>query len=171
MRRGLGPRAVGRFMAAAGALALRLRLAEGRRRSTAERHPMADGDLMAGSLLMGADRMAVAEGTSRWVDHMAVVADRMAAAEGVLRWAGRTAVVEGISRWADRMAVAKGTSRWADRVAVAKGTSRWGDRMAGAADRMAVAAGRMPAVADRMAAVVIVAEIASRARLINRGGL
>ena len=132
MRRGLGPRAVGRFMAAAGALALRLRLAEGRRRSTAERHPMADGDLMAGSLLMGADRMAVAEGTSRWVDHMAVVADR---------------------------------------VAVAKGTSRWGDRMAGAADRMAVAAGRMPAVADRMAAVVIVAEIASRARLINRGGL
>jgi len=41
---------------------------------------MADGDLMAGSLLMGADRMAVAEGTSRWVDHMAVVADRMAVA-------------------------------------------------------------------------------------------
>ena len=67
VRRGLGPRAVGRFMAAAGALALRLRLAEGRQRSTAERHPMADGDLMAGSLLMGADRMAVA-------------ADRMAAA-------------------------------------------------------------------------------------------
>jgi len=110
---------VGRFMEAAGALALWLRLAEGRRRSTAERHPMADGDLMVGSLLMEADRRAEAEGTSRWVDHMAVVADRMAAA----------------------------------------------------ADRMAVAAGRMPAVADRMAAVVIVAEIASRARLINRGGL
>ena len=97
MRRGLGPRAVRRFMAAAGVLALRLRLAEGRRRSTAERHPMADGDLMAGSLLMGAgrraeaegtsrwvDRMEVAEGTSRWVDRMAVAADRMAA-EGILR--------------------------------------------------------------------------------------
>jgi hypothetical protein len=41
---------------------------------------MADGDLMAGSLLMGVDRMAVAEGTSRWVDRMAVAADRMAAA-------------------------------------------------------------------------------------------
>ena len=79
MRRGLGPRAVRRFMAAAGVLALRLRLAEGRRRSTAERHPMADGDLMAGSLLLGADRMALAEGTSRWVDRMAVAADRMAA--------------------------------------------------------------------------------------------
>jgi hypothetical protein len=66
-------------MAAPGALALRLRLAEGRRRSTAERHPMADGDLMAGSLLMGAGRRAMAEGTSRWVDRMAVAADRMAA--------------------------------------------------------------------------------------------
>ena len=76
-------------MAAAGALALRLRLAEGRQRSTAERHPMADGDLMAGSLLMGADRMAVAEGTSRWVDHMAVVADRMAAAVIVAEIASR----------------------------------------------------------------------------------
>ena len=112
MRRGLGPRAVRRFMAAAGVLALRLRLAEGRRRSTAERHPMADGDLM------GADRTAVAE--------------------GILRWTERTAVAEGTSRWVDRMAVA--------------------------ADRMAVAA-------DRMAAAVIMAEIASHARLINRGGL
>ena len=80
---------------------------------------MADGDLMAGSLLMGADRMAVAEGTSRWVDRMAVAADRMAVAA---------------------------------------------DRMAAVADRMAVAA-------DRMAAAVIMAEIASHARLINRGGL
>src|SRR5215472_4170048 len=92
VQRGLGPRAVERFMAAPGALALRLRLAEGRRRSTAERHPMADGDLM------GADRIAVAEGTSRWVD--------------------RTAVAEGTSRWVDRMAVAEGTSRWVDRMAV-----------------------------------------------------
>ena len=80
MPRELGPRAVGRFMAAAGALALRLRLAEGRQRSTAERHPMADGDLM------GADRTAVAE--------------------GILRWTERTAVAEGTSRWVDRMAVA-----------------------------------------------------------------
>ena len=170
MRRGLGLRAVGRFMVAPGALALRLRPAEGRRRSTTERHPMVDGDLMAGSLLMGADRMAVAEGTSRWVDHMAVVADRMAAAEGILRWADRTAVAadrmaaaEGILRWADRtavaadrMAAAKGTSRQAGRTAVAEGTSRWVDRMAVAADRMA-------AVADRMAAAVIMTEIASRA--------
>jgi hypothetical protein len=55
-----GPRAVGRFMAVPGALALRLRLTEGRRRFTAERHPMADWDLMAGSHLIAADRMAVA---------------------------------------------------------------------------------------------------------------
>jgi hypothetical protein len=49
------------------------------------------------------------------------------------------------------------------------------DRMAAVADRMAAVADRMAAVADRMAAVVIVAEIASRARrrrlVINRGGL
>ena len=141
MRRGLGPRAVGRFMSAPGGLALRLRPAEGRRRSTAERHPMADGDLMAGSHRMGTDRMAV---------------------EDILRWADRTAVAEGTSRWADRMAVA------ADRMGMAEGTSRWVDRMAAVADRVAT-------VADRTAAAVIVAEIASRARLrrltINRGGL
>ena len=71
VRRGLGPRAVRRFMAAAGVLALRLRLAEGRRRSTAERHPMAEGDLMAGSLLMGADRRAEAEGILRWAERTA----------------------------------------------------------------------------------------------------
>jgi hypothetical protein len=71
VRRGLGRRGVGRFMAAPGALALRLRLAEGRRRSTAERHPMAEGDLMAGSLLMGADRRAEAEGILRWAERTA----------------------------------------------------------------------------------------------------
>jgi hypothetical protein len=73
---------------------------------------------------------------------MAAVADRMA-------------VAEGISRWADPMAAV------ADRMAVEEGISRWAEGMA--------------AVADRMAAAVIVAEIASRARLrrliINRGGL
>src|SRR5215472_16742975 len=116
VRRGLGPRAVERFMAAPGALALRLRLVEGRRRSTAERHPMADGDLM------GADRMAVAEGILRWVDRTA--------AEDTSRWVGRTAVAEDTSRWVGRTAVAEGTSRWVGRTAVAEGTSRWVDRTA-----------------------------------------
>ena len=64
---------------APGALALRLRLVGGRRRSTAERHPMADWDLTAGSRLTEADRMAAAEGISRWIARMAAVADRMAA--------------------------------------------------------------------------------------------
>jgi len=66
---------------------------------------------------------------------------------------------------ADRMVVAEGISRWADRTAAVA------DRTAAVADRMAAVADRMAVAADRMAAAVIMAEIASHARLINRGGL
>ena len=77
---------------------------------------------------------------------------------------------------ADRMVVAEGISRWADRTAaVADRMAAAADRTATVADRTAAVADRMVAVAERMAAAVIVAEIASRARLrwliINRGGL
>ena len=83
VQRGLEPRAEGRFTAVPVALALRLRLAEGRR-STAERHPTADRDLMAGSHLT-----AAAEGISRWAARMAVVAACTAAAVIVAEIASR----------------------------------------------------------------------------------
>lgn len=62
-------------MAAPGALALRLRRAEGRQL-------MADWDRMASSRLMAVDGMAVA-GTSRWADRMAAAARMVAVADSM----------------------------------------------------------------------------------------